>query len=267
MATILQINSPTSPSLLNIILKMKKTILFLGDSFTWGEGLELYCDTPRWKTERLIKNEWSQLYHKQDSNAVKFRENNRYSALVGNTLNYNIIVDKDNGGSLSSFIRLAEHSLYKPFNNIETIIIQMSCLERESYHLHNRCKCDICVRSNYSHIFPITYMILEKVFNNESLNDTETFIIKFFEKEIGYKITNSKFFLAFDEIRFKWYNTIVGDFIHNYIRLWKSNGLRNIYFIDSWDRVSSDVLSLNIPKKDMIPLIGEDNKLYYKWSQ
>jgi lysophospholipase L1-like esterase len=90
---------------------MKKTILFLGDSFTWGEGLELYCDTPKWKNERFIENTWHQLLQKQDTDAIKFRKTNRYPTLISNELNSNIIVDKDNGGSLRSFIRLAESSL------------------------------------------------------------------------------------------------------------------------------------------------------------
>jgi hypothetical protein len=142
----------------------------------------------------------------------------------------------------------------------------MSCLERETYHLYEHCKCDICVNSNYSHIFPTTYMILEKVYTNKSLNAADKFIISFFEKETGYKITDSKFFLEFNKLRFKWYNTTFNHFIHNYVKKWKSNGLRNVYFIDSWDDVSSDTVFSSINKKDMIPLIGEDDNLYYKWS-
>jgi hypothetical protein len=243
---------------------MKKTIVFLGDSFTWGEGLELYCDTPKWKNERFIENEWDQLLLKQDTDAIKFRENNRYPTLISNELNKNIIVDKDNGGSLLAFIKLAESSLYNPHNNIETIIIQMSCLDRESYHIYPHCKCDICVNSNHTHIFAKMYVILEKVYTDKALNDDERFIISFFEKETGYQITDLKFFLEFDKLRFKWYNTTFNEFVYNHVRKWKSNGLRNVYFIDSWDDVSGDAMvSAGI---DMIPLIGTDDNLYYRWS-
>ena len=41
-------------------------IIFTGDSFTWGEGLELYTDTPKWINERTKLNVWSELYQKQD---------------------------------------------------------------------------------------------------------------------------------------------------------------------------------------------------------
>jgi hypothetical protein len=108
------------------------------------------------------------------------------------------------------------------------------------------------------------YVILEKVYTDKALNDDERFIISFFEKETGYQITDLKFFLEFDKLRFKWYNTTFNEFVYNHVRKWKSNGLRNVYFIDSWDDVSGDAMvSAGI---DMIPLIGTDDNLYYRWS-
>ena len=53
-------------------------IIFGGDSFTWGEGLELYLNTPKWINERTTLNRWSDLYPKQDYEAKTFRESNRF---------------------------------------------------------------------------------------------------------------------------------------------------------------------------------------------
>jgi hypothetical protein len=245
--------------------ELKKTILFLGDSFTWGEGLELYCDTPKWKNERFVENNWPQLVYKQDIDGIQFREANRFPTLVSNELECNIIVDKDNGGSLNSFIRLAEANLYNPHNTIETIIIQISCLDREMYHLQQHCKCEVCVGSNYSNIFPQVYMMLEKIYKNKALNNSEKYVLDFFENKTGYKITDKEFFLEFDKLKFKWYDTIFKYFINDYVQKWKANGLRDIYFIDSWDEYSSNVLFSTIDREYIIPLIGKDDKLYHRW--
>ena len=244
---------------------MKKTILFLGDSFTWGEGLELYCDTPKWQSERFIENNWPQLAHKQDFDGINFRETNRFPAIVGKMLDCDVIVDKTNGGSLHSFIRLAESNLYNPYNNIDTIIIQISCLDREMYHLHEHCKCDICVNSEYCNIFTQISVILEKLYKNEILTTSDKFILNFFQEKTGYQITEPMFFVEFDKLKFNWYQENFSYFISKYVNKWRCNGLRTIYFIDSWEIYSSNTLFNVVEKNLIIPLIGMNDKPYYKW--
>jgi hypothetical protein len=63
-------------------------IIYSGDSFVWGEGLELYIDTPYWKSQREIYNEWigdsesAGLMYKQNPEKIRFREENRFSGLI-----------------------------------------------------------------------------------------------------------------------------------------------------------------------------------------
>lgn len=79
-------------------------ILFLGDSFTWGEGLELYCDTPKWVEERSQKNTWKYLSTKQDTDGEDFREKNRYPGIVSKHFNTNVYVDDHNGGYIGRYL-------------------------------------------------------------------------------------------------------------------------------------------------------------------
>jgi hypothetical protein len=246
---------------------MNNTILFLGDSFTWGEGLELYADTDKWIAERNNTNGWLDLVHKQDDVGIQFRETNRFPGLVGKELNCETIVDKKNGGSLGSFIREAEASLLKPFNTIDTIIIQFSCLDREMYHLTTHCCCEICLATEYSNAFTGMYKCLDKISKKEDLNKTDNFILNMFEQRTGCSLSNELFFKKFDKLQGEWNRQIVEIFIEKHVNKWKANGLRNIYFIDSWDPVSSraifNVLTGN--NQYFIPLIGQDEKLYLKW--
>jgi hypothetical protein len=246
---------------------MHNTILFLGDSFTWGEGLELYSGTDKWNAEQSHINRWPELVHKQDEIGIHFRESNRFSALVGKELNCEVLVDKKNGGSLGSFIREAESHLFKPYNTIDTIIIQFSCLDRDMYHLTTDCHCDVCVGTNYSNLFTGIYKCLDKFSKNKKLDKSDKFILDFFERKTGYLISDDLFFEKFDELRLSWNKETVGFFLKRYVEKWEANGLRKIYFIDSWDTISSDVIFdvFSGNHQQFIPLIGEDRKRYLKW--
>ena len=249
---------------------MKNTILFLGDSFTWGEGLELYTDTPKWKNERFIKNTWNELRDKQDVEGIQFRESSRFPTIVGEALNCDIIVDKNNGGNLNSFIDLAEKNLYKPFNTIDTIIIQLSCLDREMYHLTPNCKCDVCINSEYKCIFPEMYTALEKIYKSEALTKTDLFILNFFEKKLNTSISDNSFFSKFNNFKKNWFIENLEMFNRNYVDKWASDGLRSIYFIDSWEVSTSEIVERvidNSMNNMIISLIGNNNKLYKKWDE
>ena len=65
---------------------MPDKILFLGDSFTWGEGLELFIENGKWIKQRELHSEWPQLEVIQDIDSLQFRDNNRYPSLVGSEL-------------------------------------------------------------------------------------------------------------------------------------------------------------------------------------
>ena len=52
----------------------KNNIIFGGDSFTWGEGLELYLNDSFWINERNNLNTWRELEPKQTNESITFRE-------------------------------------------------------------------------------------------------------------------------------------------------------------------------------------------------
>ena len=77
---------------------MKEFIIFGGDSFTWGEGLELYINSERWISERKIKNHWN-IYNLNKPKNLFYLENQMvYFGLVEEKLGYKSIVKKTNGG-------------------------------------------------------------------------------------------------------------------------------------------------------------------------
>ena len=93
------------------------SIIFGGDSFTWGEGLELYLDTPFWINERHNLNGWNELEPKQTLESAKFRESNRFAGIISNKLNCNQITLDYNGGGFDEGALLIDKNLNKLFSN------------------------------------------------------------------------------------------------------------------------------------------------------
>ena len=251
---------------------MQKAILFLGDSFTWGEGLELYCDTPKWITERSKDNGWLELVNKQDDDGIKFREQNRFSTLVANHFNRTPILDSKNGGSLGRNIHIATQNLLDPDLYIDTIILQFSALTREPLHLDYWCRCDVCQKTGYDVLYERLPDAIRKIVLQQKLSENEKYILDYFENKLNCKIDDPNFFSKFTEDKYKWYSNKLEDFYYRYITDWKSNGKRNIYFLDSWEMETSYALHRKFIKKEIdwfidnkIPLITENNKTYLKW--
>lgn len=245
---------------------MKPNILFLGDSFTWGEGLELYTDTPKWKAERNVENNWPTLSHKQDYEGTLFRESHRFSSIVGDILNCNSIVHMHNGGTLKSYIGFAETNLYKSHNIIDTVIVQLSCLNREIYHIVPECSCDICTNTEHRPFFPLMFSTLNKIYDYEKLNSIDLFLINFFEEQLSIKISDSCFFEKFTKFKEDWYKKTFKVFYDEHVTKWKRDKNVLVYFIDSWDDLSSEIIHQLINEDEIIPLIGKDDKLYLKWT-
>lgn len=109
-------------------------ILFLGDSFTWGQGLQI----PYWlligKTIDEINNTMppkhpAELY---DYNSDKYRKEHHFPNLVSKKLNKSYVTKFGNGGSNEDMIRIIEN-LYShmDLNGIEFIIVQFTELFRD----------------------------------------------------------------------------------------------------------------------------------------
>src|SRR6056300_1297236 len=107
---------------------MKDKIIFAGDSFTWGEGLELFIDSKKWINQRELHSEWPELELLQDEESVLFREKNRYPTLVADELNIKPIVYPDNGGDFSQHLKLID--CIEDTSDVKHIFVQLSQINR-----------------------------------------------------------------------------------------------------------------------------------------
>jgi hypothetical protein len=247
---------------------MQNGILFLGDSFTWGEGLELYCDTPKWIEERTQQNGWPTLSTKQDEDGIRFREENRFSRLVANHFGKIDCVNDTNGGCVAGYINVAHKFLFDPDIRIDTIIIQFSILDREPIHGSFSCVCDFCKATGYHRYFEQVEHVIAALING-NLTDNQKEALIFFEKKTNRKATDNDFLDALINVRGIWYSNLVHDFYVNHILHWEASGKRKIYYIDSWDNETSYKLHNSIIPIDKkgIPLIGEDDRKYQIWTK
>ena len=113
---------------------MKKA-LFLGDSFTWGEGLELYMDKEPFKSMRnqqATDIELRDISDYKDTEVEKWRASNRFVNYVDGFEKY---VQPDNGGNFHIVIRNANllTKRYR-FQKDDVIVIQIPPAEHSFLH-------------------------------------------------------------------------------------------------------------------------------------
>jgi len=104
-----------------------KKILFAGDSFTWGEGLQFYSGQ---------KDVFFPKTHKFDPKLISNSQmeciiNNRFPTLVSNYFNKEVILRADNGGSNTWSTKFIKD--IKSFNQISHIIYQLTDVYREEF--------------------------------------------------------------------------------------------------------------------------------------
>jgi len=247
-------------------------IIFGGDSFTWGEGLELYLNTPKWVNERTTLNRWSDLFFKQDYEAKTFRESNRFPTLVANHFKVNPKVYQKNGGQIETPIYLIERNIrnsvgYQP-NNIKCIIFQLTTLDRALLHLDMDCQCNFCKITGFEKPFNLYIKFLQSKVHNIPLNDVEHYALKFLNKtenlpiNIDLKTIFKNINQYFKPIYVRNLNTL----IEKYVTKWEK--IAPVYFIDSWDENSSNVIhEISEIKNRLIPLEGYDGRLYTKYTE
>jgi hypothetical protein len=248
-------------------------IIFSGDSFIWGEGLELYIDTPYWISQREIYNEWigekegEGLITKQNSETERFREENRFAGLVEKKLGLKSIVKKDNGGDWQSSRLIIEENL-----SLDTkyIIHFFTSIDRNFLHSDIDCNCDFCkIDKPKPFNFYVDY--IHKVLNKEPIDEWMQSRIDYLEKYEGI----SKF--DFDKMT-EWYRN--GDIITYIDFVFRPHRQRNldyhieklktyqktakVYLIDSWcTNTSFDFIRDNpYIESLLIPLLGYDGKFY-----
>lgn len=247
-----------------------KSILFLGDSFTWGEGLELYSNDPKWVAERSIDNStWANsLSYKQDETSVLFRNKNRFPGIVSDYFNCDVFVDDENGGRIARNLLILEQNLIK--NNITDVVLQFSTYTREAYHLSFDCRCDFCLEYQWPSLMDNLMSYVHKN-RGDAPGD-----IKNVEKAV-YDLVSSKINL-YDYNTFEFLNQsekfIVNLFVSQFAQIASSQFHRiqrdigiKFHYIDSWCDVTSNGLQHNHKISPyMIYLIGKNGRRYRKWS-
>ena len=109
-------------------------MLFVGDSFTWGEGLELYMDKEPFitmRTQFASDSELRAISNYEDAEVEDWRKMFRFAAYVDGFESY---VQRRNGGSFHSLGRDAYREVGKnQFNKNDIIIIQIPPAERSFF--------------------------------------------------------------------------------------------------------------------------------------
>jgi hypothetical protein len=252
-----------------------KKIIFLGDSFTWGEGLELYNDnSSKWKSERNVdNNNWLILKDKQDEDSINFRNNHRYPYLVSKQLNCDYFMDSENGGTLARNFKILENILIKE-NGITDIIIQFSTLSREPVHLNFNCSCDFCLENQWPPILDnLNRYINKNLYKDREptdiISETENSVFNYVSSKIQTSDIRAVDFLIKSD------NFVQQNFIKQldyrinfYLKNLESEHNINFHFIDSWCGVTSNLIQTNTDiNRRLIQLIGKNGKKYNKWSE
>ena len=245
---------------------LQRGILFLGDSFTWGEGLELYCDTAKWISERNHINTWQNLRNKQDSDGTDFRKNNRYPGIVARHFNTNAYIDDNNGGYIQRYLETANQHLLNPDLYIDTIVIQFSIISRDPLHSTLRnCKCMFCTNIEYYCVYEDIENFLYKLMYNIELSELDKETLHIIENSIKMQKDNPNFIEKVQEQINNSYQSMLDNFYLDYVKFWQAGGKRKIYVIDSWDTITSKFILNSEFNNYKIPLIGKDNKKYYTY--
>ena len=289
-------------------------IVFAGCSFTYGEGLDLYCNTEKWIEQRNYTTHDAELRVIGDSDGTNFRLNNNFGGLIGNHFGMKSMMHHHNGGCFASSLRFIdavndiynhsdknrlkelwkdnkrfegndwlESSLYEYLlgkTEIKAIIIQLSCFNREPIHFNYKCKCEICddttwtpLEHFYKHLHYIekggeTYDDEVKFFNHIAKKVQKDFNYKEFCKLKSNNFIDASIKLERDVSKlYKKYMTegldlVKKEFIERY-----EETIAPVYFIDSWDKVSSDYVFENeFYYNRLIPLKSDDDKYYKRWT-
>lgn len=246
-----------------------KSIVFLGDSFTWGEGLELYSNYPKWIEQREVdNNSWVVLEHKQDSDSILFRETNRYPYLVSKELNSKHFVDRKNGGNVARAIKVLERVLIEN-KGITDVVLQFSNYSRETLHMSYKCSCDFCSETYWTPIMDMINTYLDKKLENPTaeVDYQEQKVYDLISSKIEiYDINDLNFLEKADEYVQNNFVNQLSFLIENiFYPLNRDYNIR-FHFIDSWCDTTSKLIKKNKKVKwKLIPLIGKDGKKYFSW--
>jgi hypothetical protein len=248
-------------------MENKNVMIFGGDSFTWGEGLELYLDNPFWINERNNLNGWVELEPKQTLESIEFRESNRFAGIVSNKFNCNQITLDYNGGGFDKPAELITNNLDK---NPKAVVYQFTIFDRMLLHFDESCSCEFC-NSKYGNVRPLMLYLdcMNKQLQNIPITERDMFFLNWLEKyeNIPFiEMTKTTYIEDIVEMFMDMFKRNLDVFVDKHLSKWLET--TNVYLIDSWDGLTSGILSEHpILKKYLIPLKGYDGKYYKQWSE
>jgi len=244
-----------------------KNIYFSGDSFTYGEGLELYTPTDKWKDELYKYNPWPELEKKIDLDSTEFRTKNNFVGIFSeNFPDVNVYQSSINGGSVSEIIYNRLPTEIDLLTKVDIIVFQFTTFQRNPLHLNYSCKCDFCKNTNYLPLERVLYSLDDYKKKGPFLFDK--ILINEFCKQINfYDIDSYDILEKYDEF--------LNNSIKNQIQIFKKDFLNKfidsgvqVYFIDSWCKLSSNLLQQDDDIRNLtIPLISTDGEPYPTWGK
>jgi hypothetical protein len=250
------------------ILKHKH-IIYGGDSFTWGEALELYIDTPFWINERNNHNEWGQLKSKQTPESHLFRNAHRFPGIIESITGYKQVVDPVNGGDYQATTDIINYNLNE---NTTAIVYQFTSIDRNFLHSTIKCECDFC-KDGKPKPFNVYLDYINKILNNEKISDWMQSKIDYLERYENIKKfsilelekSDLDFGMYIDSLFTDIRKRNIDYLIENNIKKWQTN--HKVYLIDSWSHetslryIHSNPYLVNL----LLPLKGYDGKWYTKY--
>lgn len=232
----------------------KGLIVFAGDSFTWGEGLELFIENDKWISQREKHSEWDKLSIIQDDDSVEFRNSHRFSRLAANELGMIDRVDKNNGGSLSTNWKFTGDM--KKLPNVKAFIIQLSQANRDAIHLTWKCKCDICTKFDWLCLGDMLSAIER---------EKKTPLLDYIVNVMGCKSADSEFYRKFF-LWLGWQKRFISNLFIEHCKVLEERA--PVYFIDSWDVDEKNWINQTPYVLDrMIPLIDENGNPHLSWGE
>ena len=284
---------------------MENAIIFTGCSYTFGEGLELYSDTPKWINQRNYQTDDFELKQIHDSDGTNFRLNNNFPSIVSKHFNTIPIQSNKNGGSFASslrFIRKNQATIKKEkTKKIVSIIFQLSSFSREPFHFDYSCECDLCEGTLwaywgefYMHLEYLSDLISKKT-NTEQIIRFQTsiddknrnVIIKYFSgiMKLIYNDFDYDYFVQKSLENKEYFSTIMETVMENIDDIKNKQNkdvltslqatiekfereIAPVYFIDSWCEDTSKLIFNNeFYYNKLIRLKGDDGKYYKKWTE
>jgi len=249
-------------------MKKISAAIFVGDSFTWGEGLQLYIDNEYWKSQRNVENTWLILKDKCTIESELFREKNRFAGLVSDELKLLPITYKDAGVLIKDTVKLIENNLYRNDIDVKFIIYQFTILDRLPIHFDLECKCNCCSKNKTISDLLFNYInsFINKEYNIENKKEFEEFLK---EKNLEFNLDNFDEY-SIDEIKKLFYkklsHLLLKEFVEKYINKWKKKV--PIYFISSWFGDTNEILKeFDVIQNNLIKLIGYDYKFYNDYDE